>query len=155
MEDISGFSVDELLSFSPDQVRDFIHPNDREEVWKRMQERVLGKDVPSRYIFRALSKDKQYIWMEMYAKLIEFEGAPAVQGAIINVTEQKQAEVELLKREATLNSIFKAAPIGIGLVSNRIFLKLNEKVCEMTGYSQNELIGKNALILYPTKKEYD
>jgi len=155
MEDISGFSVNELLSFSPDQVRDFIHPDDRKQVWKRMLERIGGKNVLARYVFRALSKDKKYIWLEMYATLIEFEGAPAVHGAIINITEQKQAEAELIKREATLNSIFKAAPIGIGLVSNRIFLKLNEKVCEMTGYSQNELIGKNARILYPTKKDYD
>lgn len=155
MEDISGFSADEMLSFSPDQVREFIHPDDREQVWKRMLERVRGKDVPSRYVFRSLRKDGKYNWLEMYATLIEFEGAPAVQGAIINITEQKQAEAELLKREAALNSIFKAAPIGIGLVSNRILLQVNEKICEITGYSQKELIGKSSRILYPTKKDFD
>lgn len=155
MEDISGYSVDELLSFSPDQVRDFIHPEDREQVWKRMRERMEGKDVPSRYVFRALGKDKRYNWLEMYAALIEYQGKPAVQGAIVKVTEQKQAEAELLKREATLNSIFKAAPVGIGLVSNRILLQVNEKICEMTGYSQYELVGKSARILYPSKKDFD
>ena len=155
MEDISGFSVDEMLSFSPDQVREFIHPDDREQVWKRMLERVRGKDVPSRYVFRSLRKDGKYNWLEMYATLIEFAGDPAVQGAIINITEQKQAEAELLKREAALNSIFKAAPIGIGLVSNRILLQVNEKICEITGYSQKELIGKSSRILYPSKKDFD
>ncbi len=155
MEDIAGFSVDELLSFSPDQVRDFIHPDDRAQVWKRMRERLQGKDVPSRYVFRALRKDNKYNWLEMYAALIEYQGKPAVQGAIVNITEQKQAEAELLKREATLNSIFKAAPIGIGLVSNSILLRVNEKICEMAGYSQDELVGKSARILYPTKKDYD
>lgn len=155
MKDISGFSVEELLNFSPEEVRDFIHPDDREQVWRRMQERMLGKKVPERYVFRALRKDKKYNWLEMYATRIEYQGIPAVHGAIINITEKKQAETELLKREATLNSIFKAAPIGIGLVSDRVLLRVNEKICEITGYSQKELVGKSARILYPSKKDFD
>lgn len=54
-----------------------------------------------------------------------------------------------------MRSIYRVAPTGIGLVVNRELKEVNPLVCEMTGYSREELIGKNAQILYPTKAEYD
>ncbi len=54
-----------------------------------------------------------------------------------------------------LDSIFRAAPVGIGLVRSRIILEANDKLCEMTGYSRDELIGKSALMLYPSRDEFD
>ncbi len=32
---------------------------------------------------------------------------------------------------------------------------MNPRICEMTGYSREELLGKNARILYPSKEEYE
>jgi PAS domain S-box-containing protein len=57
--------------------------------------------------------------------------------------------------EATLGSIVRAAPVGIGLVRSRILLQVNDRVCEMTGYSQQELIGHDSRLLYPTQEDYD
>ncbi len=54
-----------------------------------------------------------------------------------------------------LESIFRAAPVGIGLVRSRIILEANDKLCEMTGYSRDELTGKSALMLYPSREEFD
>lgn len=72
-----------------------------------------------------------------------------------DITERKQAEEALRASEARLRSIFGAAPVGIGLVSNRIILDANDRLCEMTGYSRDELIGKSARILYPTDEDYE
>jgi PAS domain S-box-containing protein len=72
-----------------------------------------------------------------------------------DVTEQQLAEEALRKSEAELNSIFRAAPVGIGVVSDRILLRVNERICVMTGYSPEELIGKNALILYAADEDYE
>ncbi len=54
-----------------------------------------------------------------------------------------------------MRSIFRAAPIGIGVVHNRVFLKVNQRLCETTGYSSEELIGKNSRLLYPSDAEYE
>ncbi|MBN1933284.1 MAG: PAS domain S-box protein [Anaerolineae bacterium] len=66
-----------------------------------------------------------------------------------------QAEKALRTSESTLRSIFRAAPVGVGLVSNRMLLHVNDLICEMTGYSRQELEGQNARILYPTDEDYD
>jgi PAS domain S-box-containing protein len=72
-----------------------------------------------------------------------------------DITDRKCAEAALQKSEAKMRSIFRAAPIGIGLVSNRVLLEINEKFCEITGYTKKELIGKNSRILYLTDEDYD
>lgn len=60
----------------------------------------------------------------------------------------------LQEREATLKSIFRSAPVGIGMVSNRIIGWTNERLCEMLGYASDEIIGKNGLLLYSSEEEF-
>ena len=57
--------------------------------------------------------------------------------------------------EAKLDSVFRAAPIGIGVVYDRVILEANEYMCQMLGYNREELIGKNARMIYPSDKEYE
>jgi PAS domain S-box-containing protein len=54
-----------------------------------------------------------------------------------------------------LESVFRAAPIGISLLSNRVFLDVNNRFCEMTGYPRDELIGRLSQILYLTQDEFE
>jgi PAS domain S-box-containing protein len=87
---------------------------------------------------------------------IEVPGSEPMLGAIISdITDRKKAELAVIKSESKLKSIFSAAPIGIGLVSNRILIQVNDRICEMTGYSSEELVGKSARIFYPDDKEYE
>jgi PAS domain S-box-containing protein len=59
------------------------------------------------------------------------------------------------KVERELRSVFSAAPIGIGSVTNRIITFVNERMCNMVGYSADELIGQSSRILYETQEEYE
>jgi len=45
--------------------------------------------------------------------------------------------------------------VGIGLVSNRILKQVNDRLCDMLGYSREELIGESARIFYPSQEEFD
>lgn len=71
-----------------------------------------------------------------------------------DITERRQAEESLRAREAALNSIFRAAPVGIGVVVDRVFVRVNDRLCEMTGYSQEDLMGSSARMLYPDDESY-
>jgi PAS domain S-box-containing protein len=67
----------------------------------------------------------------------------------------QRADNALRDSETRLSSIFRAAPVGIGLVRDRILLQVNDQICEMVGRSVDELIGQSARILYPTQEDYD
>ena len=68
--------------------------------------------------------------------------------------EKKAAEETLKERESRIQSIFRSAPIGIGVVSNRVLLKVNKRMCELTGYAEDELIGQSARMVYASEKEF-
>jgi PAS domain S-box-containing protein len=72
-----------------------------------------------------------------------------------DVTEQKRADEALRESEASLASIFRVAPVGIGLVSDRVIVRVNDRISEMTGYSYDDLVGQSARILYPTDEDSD
>ncbi|MBU0638822.1 MAG: PAS domain S-box protein [Planctomycetes bacterium] len=69
--------------------------------------------------------------------------------------EKRQAEEALRQRDATLRSILRAAPIGIGLVHERIIKHVNDRLCEMTGYQRDELINRDARMLYAATEDYE
>lgn len=70
------------------------------------------------------------------------------------LSKLQTSETELRKTQESLQSIFRAAPTGIGLVANRIFLQVNDRFCDMVGYSRAELIGQSARMLYLTDEAY-
>ena len=72
-----------------------------------------------------------------------------------DVTERKRTEEELRKSEATLRSIFRAAPTGIGIVCDRVIKQANDRLCEILGYSQEELLGKSARMVCPTDEDFE
>lgn len=76
-------------------------------------------------------------------------------GYTLDITERRQAEKALRKSEELLSSIYRAAPTGIGVVSNRNIMSVNDRVCEMTGYHRDQLIGQNARFLYPSDEAYE
>ena len=71
------------------------------------------------------------------------------------IEERKQAERMLKRSEDTLRSIFKSAPIGIGLVTDRNIGWTNDQFRKMVGYSKEELKDQNARILYESVDEYE
>ena len=71
------------------------------------------------------------------------------------ISERKKTEKALKKSEDTLKSIFRAAPIGIGLVSERVLLWVNERLCSMLGRTRDELEGQSARVLYPSQEEFE
>nr|WP_319393955.1 PAS domain S-box protein [uncultured Desulfobacter sp.] len=72
-----------------------------------------------------------------------------------SMVESTQAMEALRENENQISSIFRSAPVGIGSVVNRVLNKVNDRLCEMTGYSESELIGQSARKLYPSDKDFE
>ncbi len=89
------------------------------------------------------------------ARFINIDNKTHLLSHILDITEQSKAEKALIDRQARLNSIFRAAPTGIGVAVNRILTEVNDRICEMTGYTREELLGKSVSMFYTTKEEFD
>ncbi len=72
-----------------------------------------------------------------------------------DISERKRSEETLRARENLLSSIFRAAPTGIGVVKDRILLTVNDRICEMVGYTQEEMVGKSSRMLYPSDFDFE
>ena len=90
-------------------------------------------------------------------RLFETNGAPIFKddgelvgfiGTDHDITENRKMQLRIENNEATLQSIFRATPIGIGMVTGHAIRWANEYLFEMTGYSRDELIDHDTSRLY-------
>ncbi|NOR49941.1 MAG: PAS domain S-box protein, partial [Desulfuromonadales bacterium] len=72
-----------------------------------------------------------------------------------DITSEKLAQEAAQASEATLKSILMAAPMGAGLVRKRVMTLVNLWMIEELGYTEDELIGQSARMLYASKAEFD
>jgi PAS domain S-box-containing protein len=73
---------------------------------------------------------------------------------VMDISIQKAAQIELRNQSALLASIFRATPVGIGLVKERVLQRVNDQICQIVGYQADELIGRNARMLYVNDEDY-
>jgi len=71
-----------------------------------------------------------------------------------DITEMKKAEKALKSSVSQIRSIFRSAPIGIGLIKDRVIQEVNDTICHICGYSKEEMIGKNSRIFYVNDEAY-
>jgi PAS domain S-box-containing protein len=113
---------------------------------------VIRSGQPLRF-----SNERDGSWLEHSLYPI-FDSRGRVSRLVIysqDITERRRSEQALRQGEALLKSIFQAAPIGIGLVYNRVLGWSNEQVSSLVGYRSEELAGKSARILYESDEEFE
>jgi PAS domain S-box-containing protein len=71
------------------------------------------------------------------------------------LAERQRAEAALRKSEDVLHSIFQSAPVGICIMKNQRFQRVNACWCRCLGYSEPELLGKSPRTLYESEAEYE
>jgi len=72
----------------------------------------------------------------------------------MDITERKRAEEAALARERELAAIFRAAPVGMGLLRDRRILRVNEYMTGLIGCDSDELVGQSARVLYSSDEEF-
>jgi PAS domain S-box-containing protein len=70
--------------------------------------------------------------------------------SIVNITERKEAEQKLKKSEERYRSFIEDAQEGVwALDENENTTFVNPRMCEMLGYTKDEMMGKNLHLLIP------
>ena len=96
---ITGYAPDEILKFSDKEMARLIDPKELQLLFRRFEDRLDGKPAPQRYEIRLTRKDGKKIWVDFTASLIEYDGQPALQGTLIDITEKKAAQDALRESE--------------------------------------------------------
>ncbi|MCG3138931.1 MAG: Adaptive-response sensory-kinase SasA [Phycisphaerae bacterium] len=151
--DLLGFQVSEFINTSG---LDYVHPDDRASIELALQQ--VYKIGTMQIEYRARRKDGEYLWVETTARLIThglFSSSPEIITVTRDCTRRKSAERSQHEYETTLETVFKASPMGIGLTVNRFFQWINQQMCRMTGYPMDELIGQCSRLLYSSQEEYE
>ena len=134
-----GYSRDEFLRMRISDIRpEKDLPRLLESVRKGQSELQHSGD------WRHRLKDGRIINVEITSHALQFAGQDAKLVVANDVTERKQAEEALRRSEERFRQAFEGSPVGILLVGldSRI-LQVNRTLCEMLGYSEQELIGRS------------
>ncbi len=110
MSQISGFSVEEILAKSPEEIWDFVHSEDRQRIWDNHRARLEGRSLPENYEFQVVRKDGAVRWLELHACRIEYRGRPAVHATCTDVTARVHTQNALKQSEAQIHALLDAIP---------------------------------------------
>lgn len=93
--ELVGFSDEELSEMTAEEVWDLVHPDDRDELRKRMENKIAGRPIAPRYEYRFIRKGGDVRWVESFTSRVEYAGTSAVQTVIVDITGRRESEREL------------------------------------------------------------
>lgn len=133
-----------------------VHPDDRSR-FIEIVTGALARCEPFSIAFRLRRHDGEYRWIlddstPRYDTHGTFLGYI---GHCLDVTEQRRMGEALQKTAEKMKKIFHIAPTGIGVVTDGIFTEVNDRSCDIAGYTCNELIGQPVRLLYVSDEEYE
>ncbi len=144
LTDMTGYSREELLDMNFWEV---VVPEHREMAKERGYALQKGEDFSSNYELKLQKKNGEEMWILFsVAQINYYKGEKAGIGTAIDISDRKKAEEQLRIREELYRKIFQTSPVGIILEDcEGNILEVNDILCKMSGYSEEELVGKNVL----------
>jgi PAS domain S-box-containing protein len=142
-------AVERVLGFRPDErfgtdAFAHIHPDDLETVRSKFAELRDGPDLRLSVEYRM--RDSSGVWRHFEAIATNLLDDPVIRGIVVNtrdISERRQAEEALRESEERFRWIFEQAAVGVAQVGpDGRWLRVNDKLCEITGYTRSELLEK-------------
>ncbi len=149
VEEMLGYVQEEWVEDPGLWIR-LLHPEDRERVLAEgNRTRATGEPFETEY--RLIARDGSVVWVHDKAVRVEEAGDEAGlvwQGVMLDITERKRAEEELRGSEELFRKTFESAGVGMAHVRpDGRWLRVNDKLCEISGYDREELLGMTFLEL--------
>ena len=140
-EEITGYSREELIG-KPIHIFASLENKDK-KVDENIQRILRGESLD--HTVESINKNGSRIYVHLIeTKYILPDGSPGILTICEDITEKVLLENEIIEREKKLRTIFETANEGIAIADhNNVLTDVNKKFCEMTGYSREEIIGKN------------
>jgi PAS domain S-box-containing protein len=116
-------------------VQKLVLPDDWKIVDRQVRLRESGRKRIARYEFRGVRKDGSVFEAEVLGTRILYEGEPAVQGSILDITERKAALHALSESEKKYRALFEGVPVGLYRTTPEgKILEVNPSMLRMLGF---------------------
>ena len=147
-----GYRGDEVIG---QHFSEYLHP-DSVDIFKEQFPIFLEQGYVKDVILKIRHKEGHFLDV-LFEGVIGAPGDDTIRTYCVfqDITERLKSEEAVIRNEQRLRSIFRSAPIGIGVLANRVFLEVNEYVFQLLGYTEDELIGQNSRMIYPSQEEYE
>ncbi len=140
-----GYQDQELVNHF-DEWSKRIHPDDLTRAIGDIEAYLDRKKPTYENTQRLRHKDGHYVWiLDRGIAVWNKEGKPTrFIGTRTDITAQKQAEADLRNSQERINHFFELPLIGMAITSPTLgWLDVNDKLCEILGYSRKELKQKS------------
>jgi diguanylate cyclase (GGDEF)-like protein/PAS domain S-box-containing protein len=139
---IFGYSQSELIG---QDTLVLIHPDDRPTVAGKLKDPAAGMTQSPHFECRGLCKDGHAIDIEVRGDItIRLNGRPTQIGTVLEITKRKRAEKQLQK----LSRAVEQSPATVVITDAQGNIEfVNPKFTRLTGYSMEEVLGRNPRIL--------
>lgn len=149
-----------MLGYAPGEIgvdilrlKEFIHPDDFMHVRQKLREHLNGISTIFESEHRVKHKNGHWIWMSGRGKIVNRDprNRPTrIVGTQTDISARKQTEEQLRQNALVFETISEAVII---CDENNHIISVNHAFTEITGYSKNEVIGKNPSILQSGKHD--
>ncbi|MFZ4402311.1 MAG: PAS domain-containing sensor histidine kinase, partial [Bacteroidales bacterium] len=155
---ISGHTPSEFIQNSGLMLQ-IIYPEDLKVYQYFTEKSNMIKYDTNEIEYRIISSDRKIKWVSQVANLIydESERCIGIRGSISDVTEKTMVKRLLKASEEKYRLISENITEGLFICSNGCFQYVNNAMCHIFGYDENELEGLkiNHLIVTESREELD
>ncbi len=153
-KEMFGFKEDEIKG-SLEEWKKRVHPDDLEKVYEDINSHMNGETEIYSNEHRVKCKDGSYKWVHDRGIVVQRNenGKPnRLIGTHTDITLRKETEFKMQQALA----VYENTNEGIMITnSNNEIIDVNNSFCETTGYSYEEVVGKNPSILKSNTKDND
>lgn len=154
-KDLTGYTAADFINNHTVSYFDLIYPNDREMVRDSIQHQI-AKNSYYQISYRILDVNKNLKWVREFG--IEFHALDSddqmIEGLMMDISDQMTMMEELQKKRNQLQNIYDHVLVGLGFIENRIFIEVNDYLCELFGYDRSEIVGHSTELIYPTEEDF-
>ena len=144
MEKLSGYSREEISGM---RFTEFVVEEDRPNLEEAIRQ-VFEMGISSLEVL-FVTEDQNKIPLLITGKRMEEDGRGLLVGMGLDITARKQSEKLLLKSEQKYRSLFEDSRDGIFMVRrDGKVIDANQSFLDIFGYSRQEIVGNNILLLY-------
>ena len=122
-----------------------LHPDDGAS-FRQVLQAALSNGLRFQYQGRIVRRGGELRWVEFFGRMESAASgsAPRMVGTLADITTRKRAEEALFESREQLGKIISQAATGVLQADDQCRITLvNQKYCEMLGYTEAELLGRS------------